>query len=294
MEVTIAIVAYNALDKLRACLASLAAQEGVETEVMVVDNASTEPVAEAVRTEFPWVRLEPSHRNLGFAQGTNRAVAAGRAPRVLLLNPDTELPAPDTLRRLLGLAETHDLDVLGCRMVLTDGSPQPFSGRRPRATEEALDLFHLGRPKPNLYACDDEAVVHVEYVSGACLLTTRAVWEAIGELDPGYFMYLEDADWCRRAEARGLSRAVALGVTIRHHEGASYGDRVCLRREHYWRSLVRYIRLHDRPWELAALRLALSVTALAKLVPAAVRQEPDRAARLQLLRAQLRLGLRGS
>lgn len=290
---TIAIVAYNALDKLRACLDSLAAQAGVETEVIVVDNASSEPVAATVRADYPWVKLDQSHENLGFARGTNRAVAAGRAPWVLLLNPDTELPEPDTLRRLLDTAADGRCDVLGCRMILTDGSPQHVSLRRPRAVEEALDLLHLGRPKPNLYACADDAVVHVEFVSGACLLTTRAVWQAVGDLDPEYFMYLEDADWCRRAEVRGLSRAVALGIWIRHHEGSSYGDQVFLRREHYWRSLVRYIRLHDTPRELTLLRCVLVATTLLKLPFAALRFDPPRAARLRLLRAQLGLGLRG-
>lgn len=294
MDVTIAIVAYNALDKLRACLDSLAAQQGVEAEVVVVDNASTEPVTQAVRDEYPWVKLDASPENLGFAKGTNRAVAAGTAPRVLLLNPDTELPEPDTLARLIATATQHGIDVLGCRMILTDGTPQDVSLLRPRAIEEALDLLHLGRPNPNLYARADDAVVFVDFVSGACLLTTRAIWVAVGELDPGYFMYLEDADWCRRAIDRGLNCAASLAIWIRHHEGSSYGDQVFLRREHYWRSLMRYVRLHD-PWrDQFVLRLALVITSLLKLPAAALTRNASRAARLQLLRAQLGMGLRGS
>jgi len=105
---TIGIVAYNALDKLRACLDSVAAQVLARPlQVVVVDNASAEPVADTLRADYPWVTLVASARNLGFAGGSNLALAQAQHPLLLLLNPDTVLPAPDTLERLAARFEAR-------------------------------------------------------------------------------------------------------------------------------------------------------------------------------------------
>jgi GT2 family glycosyltransferase len=292
---TIGIVAYNALDKLRACLDSVAAQVLARPlQVVVVDNASAEPVADTLRADYPWVTLVASARNLGFAGGSNLALAQAQHPLLLLLNPDTVLPAPDTLERLAARFEAHpELGALGCRLELPDGATQIIAGRVPRAREVALDLFHRGQPvvAPPLGA----ELVDAEYLSGAALLTSREVWQAVGPLDEGYFMYFEDTDWCVRARGLGYRLAAAPDITIVHHEGASYGGRSFARREHFWRALVRFCHRHDTRASLALLRVALAVSAALKLPLALVAdRSADRAARLSLLRAQLRLGLRGA
>lgn len=132
------------------------------------------------------------------------------------------------------------------------------------------------------------------FVTGACLLTRREVQEEVGPLAEDYFMYFEDVDWCRRALAKGLRGAVCEGVTVRHHEGASFGGRAFARRELYYRGLLRYLRRHNGRGAAALLRLVLAATGLPKLLAAALLDHsPDRAARLSLHRTQLLLGLRG-
>ncbi|MCC7494618.1 MAG: glycosyltransferase family 2 protein [Fimbriimonadaceae bacterium] len=280
LDLTIGIVAYNAAAKLRACLASLAAQRGLSSEVVVVDNASTEPVARLVRREFPAVRLVRSAVNLGFARGTNRALAGARGEYLLLLNPDTVLPTPDTLAQLLErFRVTPGCGALGCRLELPDGRTQPHDGRCPRALPLLADLLHWPRPTPPPAA--------VEYVCGACLLTSRAIWRAIGGLDPGYFMYAEDVDWCCRLRAAGWTCAIASDLTVQHHEGASYGDRQFLRREHSLRSLLRLVRRWDGPLAAAALRLGLLLSAPPKWAAAWASSSP---ARRQWHAAQWRMG----
>jgi GT2 family glycosyltransferase len=291
---SIGMVAYNALDKLRACLDSVRAQQApFAIELVLVDNASAEPVAAAVAADYPWVRLIVSAENLGFAGGTNRAAAAASGDLLLLLNPDTVLPAPDTLARLVARFEADaGLGALGCRLELPDGRTQMVAGHRPRAVELLLDLCHLTRHAP---PPTTTGLVEAEYVCGAALLTSATVWRAVGPLDEGYFMYFEDVDWCRRAQAAGYRLAADADVTIIHHEGATYGGRTFARRAAFWRALVRYLRLHDGRGAVLAVRLALLLGASLKL-PAAwlLDRSPDRAARRELLTAQWRLGLRGS
>lgn len=291
---SVCIVAYNALDKLRVCLRTLLAQRlDRPLEVLVWDNDSVEPVAATLPVEFPTVRLLGEGVNHGFAGGTNRCVAASTQPLVLLLNPDTELREPDLLARLVQRFAAHpELGALGCRLELPDGSTQTIAPRAPRAWEVVGDLCHRGLP---LVTAEPGAeLLDGGYVCGAALLTSRAVWERVGPLDDGCFMYFEDADWCARARRLGLRIASAPDLTIVHHEGACYGGKSFVRREHFWRALVRYLRRNDGPAAVGLVRAALAVSAAVKLPLAWLRdRSPERAARRTLLWAQLSLGLRG-
>lgn len=288
-SVTVGIVSYNALDKLRRCLASLAAQEtSRRVEVVVVDNASSEPVAGMVRAEFPAVRLIASRRNLGFAAGTNLAFDQATGELQWLLNPDCELPEPTALERLAARLEAApEVAALGARLLLPDGTEQRPPATFPTAAAAVADLFHR---RPN--SVQDPNAGPPPYLCGACLLTRSEVWRRVGGLDPGYFMYFEDADWCRRVVAAGWDLAVDRSVTVLHHEGASYGGRAFIRREHYQRSLVRFIGRWDGPAAAGALRLGLVVTGLAKLAAAPLAGH-DRAARIRYHLAQVRIGLGG-
>ncbi|MBI5831042.1 MAG: glycosyltransferase family 2 protein [Armatimonadetes bacterium] len=294
LGVSICIVAYNSLDKLRACLDSILAQSTPRAvETILVDNASAEPVAAAVAAEYPWVRLTANTDNLGFAGGTNLAVSKASHALRLLLNPDTVLPEPDTLERYCAAFEAEPgLGALGCHLQYPDGTTQAIVGYRPTAGWMIRDLLHCAPRRPALPAGD--GVLPTEFISGAALLTSAATWQAVGPLDEGYFMYFEDVDWCRRAERLGYRLAAAPGIVIVHHEGASYGGREFIRREHFWRALVRYLRRHDGAAAAGALRVVLALGALVKLPLTALGdRSPQRAARLGLLRAQLRLGLWG-
>ena len=214
-------------------------------------------------------------------------------PLRLLLNPDTVLPEPDTLERLCAAFEAEPgLGALGCHLRYPDGSTQAIVGYRPTAGYMIRDLLHRAPARPPVPAT--RPLVPTEFISGAALLTSAAIWQAVGPLDEGYFMYFEDVDWCRRAERAGYRLASAADIVIIHHEGASYGGREFIRREHFWRALVRYLRRHDGLLAAGVVRLALALGTLVKLPLAAlVDRSPQRAARLGLLRAQLRLGLWG-
>lgn len=294
-DISVAIVAYNALDKLIACLDSLARQEGLSVETILVDNASAEPVAETVRDRYPWVELIAGSTNLGFAGGTNRAVAAATGRLVLLLNPDTVLPEPDILARLRDRFDaTPSLGALGCRLKQLDGTDQPLPRQAPRVQGELLAMARLPRwyRRPAV-TYEGDGLVEVEYVTGAALLTTAAIWAEVGGLDEGYFMYFEDVDWCFRARAAGYRCAVTPEVIIQHHEGASYGGRQYVRREHYLRSLIRFVRRQRGRTAAGLLRAGLVVLTLVRLVRLLWDRSEDHPARRNLWRAQLRLGLTG-
>ena len=180
--------------------------------VWVVDNASTDATVEAVRSDFPWVRLVPLDWNSGFCIANNIALRASTAPYVLLLNPDTEVLEGSLDHMIDLMRERPDVGMAGCRLVLRDGRfdhaakrsfPTPVSalahftgiGRRAGASP-ALAQYRA----PEL---GEHETGEVDAVNGAFMLVRRAALEDVGLLDEQYWLYMEDLDWCYRFKQAG-------------------------------------------------------------------------------------------
>ena len=238
MSVSALVVSYNTRDLTLEAIASVIA----EAEVIVVDNASSDGSADAIATAFPDACVIRSEVNLGYAGGVNAAASAAHGDALLVLNSDARLQsgALETLQRCL---EQHPRAALvGPALKYPDGRQQASAFRFPGLLQFALDLY----PVPRLM---DTAVngriwaskpVRIDYPLGACMLIRRTAWEDIGPLDEGYFMYMEEIDWCRRARARGWEiwhdpRAVAI-----HHAGSSTRQQPQAMFAQLWRSRLRY------------------------------------------------------
>ncbi|MBI2755221.1 MAG: glycosyltransferase family 2 protein [Chloroflexi bacterium] len=258
LSVSAILVSYNTRYLLAEAISSLEGASGVE--IIVVDNASSDGSAELVEAAFPHVKLVRAGANLGFAAGVNRGAEQAAARTLLLLNPDAALQ-PGALARLLQpLAERPRAAAVGSALRYGDGRAQDAAFRFPGLAQVVLDLF----PVPRLAATGVNGrypsraplrPFRVDHPLGACMLIRRAAWEDVGTLDPGYFMYVEEVDWCRRARARGWEvwyepRAVAI-----HHAGQSSRQHEGLMFEQLWRSRLRYFhRYHGRTFT-ALLRL---------------------------------------
>lgn len=220
-RVAVVVVNYSTPELTVDCLRSLAGEvaDGVGLRAVVVDNASPDGsaahIAEAVRANGwgDWVELLPLDRNGGFAAGNNAALrqllTAVDAPEyVLLLNPDTVV-RPGAVGRLVAFLDAHPrAGLAGSRLEDPDGTPQRSAFRFPGVAGEfeagvrlglvtrALRRFVVAPP-----ARDDEHPA--DWLSGASLLVRRAVFERVGLLDEGFFLYFEEVDFCRRARAAG-------------------------------------------------------------------------------------------
>jgi len=130
-DLGIVIVSWNTRDLLRKCLKSVYASEGVTSQVVVVDNASSDGSAEMVRAEFPQAALIANSENVGYPAGNNlglrligydRGKVDGLPRYALLLNPDTELP-PTALREMVAFMDADPrIGVAGPKLLLPDGS----------------------------------------------------------------------------------------------------------------------------------------------------------------------------
>jgi hypothetical protein len=171
----------------------------------------------------------PRADNLGFAAGVNLAAARTRSPFLLLLNPDTIVEGP-VIRTLEAWLTSHpDVGVAGARVLNGDGTVQRTARRFPDVTTLLGGrTAWLTRRFPenwltrrNLLAPGADAPVEVDWLSGACLMTRRDVFDAIGGFDESFFLYWEDADYCHRVAAAGFRRVYVPTAPVRHLVGAS-------------------------------------------------------------------------
>ena len=213
MDLSILIVTYNSKRLIGPLLTRLRAEiEGLSAEVVLVDNASADGTARAVRKHHPWVKVLASTRNLGFAAGNNLAAGHASGRYLLLLNPDA-IPEPGALARGIALMDRHpDAGLAGGELRGADGSRQPSARMFPTLRDELFTLSGLAsrHPRSRLFArldrrwADPEQPAQVDWIPGAFVFIPAAVFAKLGGFDERFFMYYEEVDLCRRMRAAGL------------------------------------------------------------------------------------------
>lgn len=262
----VVIVNYRTPGLVVDCLRSLVPEVSAEPDLRaeVVDNASGDDsvrvIGDAIRREgWSWATLRPLDHNGGFAFGNNAAVrdvlTSRNAPRYIwLLNPDT------VVRRGAGTAlidflEAHpDVGVAGGRLEYPDGGAQTSAFHFPSLMSEVEDSVRLGivsrilAPYRVPRLPRDEAH-RTDWVNGASLLVRREVFETVGLMDEGYFLYFEETDFCKRVRGAGWPIWHVPASRVIHLEGQSTGvtgsNMSKKRRPRYWfDSRARYFRKH--------------------------------------------------
>lgn len=274
LDLSVVIVSYNVRELLLDCLASIEASlagSGRGCEVIVVDNASPDGSADAVRRRFPEVRVLGRAANAGFAAATNDGIRAARGRVIALLNPDTTVVG-DALGTLADfLAANPAVGVAGPRLVYPNGATQPSRRRFPTRLTGFLestiiqDFWHDNRVLRRYYLADrdDGETQEVDWLVGACLVARREAITQAGLFDERFFMYSEEVDWCYRVRAAGWRIAYVPQAVIVHHEGASSRQDLPARRILFDTSKVLlYERLHGRATARALRAFLLASYAL--------------------------------
>ena len=230
-DLSVIIVNWNAAEYLPAALDALfAAGDGVDMEVILVDNASTDGSLELVQERYPQVAVIANQVNRGFAAGNNQGMARARGRYILLLNPDTELP-PDALTRFLAYMDAHpQTGVAGPRLQGPSGKIQGgAAGHDPSLSTIFNFATFLYRLSPQRFRglwlarslYEDARPIQVDWVSGACMFLRREAIEAAGVMNERYFMYSEDVELCRRVRAAGWGVVCLPEIRVTHHIGGS-------------------------------------------------------------------------
>lgn len=231
MRLSVVFLSYNTRDLTRQALNSvLAAAEGLEAEIFVVDNASADGSADMVAEEFPQVKLVCNEANVGFSAGNNVALRQVTGEYALLINTDT-IVRRDALHAMVDFLDAHpEAGACGCKILDPDGTLQLDSRRGfPTPLAAFCKMSGLSRlfPKHPLMAryhlthLDPEQTAEIEVLSGSCMMVRKAAMDQVGLLDEDYFMYGEDIDWCYRFHQAGWKIYYLPTTAIIHFRGES-------------------------------------------------------------------------
>lgn len=278
MELSIIIVNFNTSNLLRKCLNKVYKSLSFgkiekESEVIIIDNASSDDSISMVQNNFPKVAIISNEKNLGFSVANNQGIRKSSGKYILLLNSDTEVEK-DTLVNLLHKIKSEEsIGVVGGKLLNPDGSIQPSAGFFPNLSKVFFWMFFIDdvpylnkllRPyhmeNKSFYAKEHS----VDWVTGACFIFSREIIEKAGLLDENIFMYGEELEWCFRIKKSGLNIVYTPAANILHHKGASSAGAEGIIEE--FKAILYLYTKHQSAWELPLVRLLLKLGALLRIV----------------------------
>jgi GT2 family glycosyltransferase len=269
----IVIINFRTPDLVRNCLAALGPElETNDARIVVVDNCSADgsadKIADFLMTGELWkarIALIRSPRNAGFSGGNNTGIAALDAAHYLLLNSDT-LVRPGALKALLAASSREkDAGIIAPRLEDEDGTPQiscfrfhsPLSEFLNAAQTAPLDKLFGGAVVPMAVS---DAPADCDWASFACVSLKRAALEDAGPMDDGYFMYFEDADYCRALKKHGWRIVYEPAARVIHLRGGSSPVKSTMQAKkrppaYYYAARTRFFRKAYGPFGLYAANL---------------------------------------
>jgi len=269
--VSVVIVSYNVADLLAAAIGSVLEdleRAGIDSEVIVVDNASADGSAATVRERFPSVRLITNAANVGFGRAANQGMLAAHGELVVVLNPDASVHPGFFAAIKDYLAREPRVGLVGPHIIHADGTTQPSCRRSYTLATAFLESTPLQwwfgeTPDLRRFYCrdlDETQAAKVDWVEGACLIARREVMQAVGGFDPRFFMYFEETDWCRRIRDAGWDVAYFPGAQALHHGSRSADQDLIARALNFHRS--RHAFMAKERGRLVALLLRVVIGVL--------------------------------
>jgi GT2 family glycosyltransferase len=258
MRLSVIVVNFNSGELIFRCLERLRGRLPAASEVIVVDNASTDQSVECLEQ----ARLIRNTANLGFARAVNQGLAVADGDYLLLLNPDCLVEDWAIEVALCYMDQNPDVSILGARVLRGDGRLDPPARRSFKTPStylwKCLGLSFLF-PSSHIFGryylsyLPEDQITDVDSVVGAFLLTRRAVVYQIGPLDERFFMYCEDEDWCWRAKLAGGRVVYHPDVVVHHVKGSSTSQQPTVMAWQWHRSLIAYHRKNIAPRYPAAV-----------------------------------------
>ena len=254
LSCSVIIIAYNSCDFIPACLKSVRdACEGIDSQIIVLDNGSNEPIIPEIKNFFPEVEWLDSKENLGFGKGCNLAEKHATKPYLFFINPDTII-SKNAFREMLKFMEEHpEAGTVGCRILNEDGTLQ-WACRRSfptivSAVSKTIGLAALF-PKNktlasyNMTFADPDEMIEVDAVSGSFFCIRRDVYEKLKGFDEDFFMYGEDLDLCFRTKQMGLHNYYTPVTNILHFKGQSCRTRRWGSYVDFYKAMLIFVKKH--------------------------------------------------
>lgn len=246
-DISVIIVSWNSRELTLSCVESvLRHADGVPLELIVVDNASDDGTARAIRESVPHARLLVNTENLGFARASNQGMAAAQGSLLLLLNSDTAVK-DSVIRRCVDWMREHPATgMLGCEVRTLENRRVHTANRSlsvSRSLLENLWLYKLIPPARRAKVLLDgywegDDTIEVDWLAGVVMVLRRELFEQSGGFDSSFFMYGEDSEWCIRLRREGHRIVYAPAAGVLWHVGAGSSERIWSEKERLRRGHV--------------------------------------------------------
>jgi len=245
LQISIIIVSYNVCDLLFECLISIKkALQVYRSEIVVVDNASSDDSVKMIKQHFPDITLIENKNNRGFAGANNQALEIVKGNYVVLINPDT-IVQEDVFSGLFEFMEANtDAGCATCKLLNPDGSFS-IDSRHSIPTPSAAFWKFIGFDKLfpdnsvfakyNLTYLNKEKTYPIDAVSGSFMFLRKTAIDQVGMFDEDYFMYCEDIDYCVRLNKSGWTNYYVPVSNVLHFKGESS-------KKNYWKFVKNFQR----------------------------------------------------
>lgn len=266
LELSVIVVTYNSAGEIGACVSSVAEcarAEGLDIEIIVVDNASADDTVDIAQTIVPEAVVVHSGGNLGFSRANNMGIEVARAAHTLILNPDTRMDA-GTLTKCLDISmRDARWGIVACRLY-NEITIQRSWFWLPTLGTDLLRLIGV-LPMWRALRCGvlKPEICPVGGVVGAFMLSPTALLRDVGGFDPEVFMYGEDVDLCYRIARAGYRIGYVPGVSCYHvHNASGRKDPEGLKRrfEKHHDAVRWFYAKHHAPWKYKVFAAAVVVT----------------------------------
>ncbi len=269
MLVSYCVVNTNGRELLLACLDAIerTTPSDLEHEILVLDNASDDGSAEAVRALDRDIRLIALDRRTGKAVNDSHLLQEAHGEFCLLLNEDSELQ-PGAVAALLGAMQSdRDAAAAGAQLLAQDGREVPCAWRLPSAETVLAGVFFMHRR----YTVESggTGTRPVGWVQSSAMMVRRAAAEHVGWLDPEFFVYSDETDFCKRLQGAGWKILYVPAARAVHHDQMAQDAAGAERRiVEFHRNQNRYLRKHLGRVEAFLMRPLLACPHLVRAVAA--------------------------
>ncbi len=225
MKLSIISVNYRAWGHLQNAADALSKEFPIDWEFIIVDNESDPEPFEAFKLKNPWVKMIPNPANSGFGYGCIIGTKEAQGEHLLFMNPDVVASVTQIQALIDEKASDPEIAMISPKQVGTDGTPQKVFDEFPDLINQSKllkafrrALFPKRRPDPRVA---QRELIFCDWVTGSCLLIDRSDYDSIGGWSRDYWMYVEDADRCKRAHDLGMRVAYTPHVQVMHAHGGS-------------------------------------------------------------------------
>ena len=269
MKLSIIILSYNTKDLTLDCLKSIFLQYEKELkesifEIVVVDNGSKDDSLSAI-TKFrssvsnkDSIKIIDNKENYGFSKGNNIGAKNAAGEYLLFLNSDTEIQDKGFLRMIEFMDLNERVGILGGRLMNSNKSFQRSAGSFYNVFN--LGLFLFGGGRLGFLSKSPSKITKIDWVSGASLMVKRNVFKKIGGFEEKLFMYMEDMEFCFRAQKKGLVTYFYSNIELLHKERGSSNKTFAI--IHIYEGILYFFKKYKPKWQYSLARFMLRTKAL--------------------------------